>query len=63
MGGSAQSGDATLVGGQRDAARSLSEILDLTVLVSNNHGVTGIDNRYVEGTVVLALEQKLCLFL
>ena len=43
--------------------RSLSEILDLTVLVPNDHRVPRIDYRYVERTVVFTLEQKLCLIL
>jgi hypothetical protein len=43
--------------------RSSSEILDLTVLVPNNHGVPRIDYRYFERTVVFTLEQKHCLIL
>jgi hypothetical protein len=47
----------------RETTRSLSEILDLTVLVPNNHRVPGIDYCYVERAVVFTLEQKLCLIL
>ncbi len=43
--------------------RSLSQILDLTVLVPNDHRVPRIDYRYVERTVVFTLKQKLCLIL
>ena len=39
---------------------SLSEILDLTVLVPNTNGVTAIDYRYVERTVVLAFDNNCC---
>jgi hypothetical protein len=40
----------------READRSLSEILDLIVLVPNTYRVTGIDYGYVKRTVVFALE-------
>jgi hypothetical protein len=43
--------------------RGLSQILDLTVLVLNDHRVPWIDYRYVERTVVFTLKQKLCLIL
>jgi hypothetical protein len=47
----------------REATRKLSEILDLTVLVPNDHRIPRIDYRYVKRTDVFALEQKLCLIL
>ena len=47
----------------RPRNRSLSEILDLTVLVPNDHRVPRVNYRDVERTVVFTLEQKLCLIL
>jgi hypothetical protein len=38
-------------------------ILDLTVLVPNNHRVTGIDYRNVQRAVALAFDEKLRLIL
>jgi hypothetical protein len=38
--------------------RSLSQILDLIILVANNHRVPRIDYRCVEYTFVFTLEQK-----
>jgi hypothetical protein len=40
----------------REATLSLSEILNLTVLVSDNHRVPRIDYRQVERTIVFTLE-------
>ena len=40
--------------------RSLSEILDLTVLAPKNHRVPRIDYRYVERTLVLAFDNNCC---
>ncbi len=36
--------------------RSLSQILDLIVLIPNDHGVARIDDRYVESAVVFTLK-------
>jgi hypothetical protein len=42
---------------------NLSQILDQIVLVPNHYSVAGINDRYVESSVVFTLKKKLCLIL